>query len=632
MPWHPDVDDPPPPPRWSVASVVLVRDADGELVAWQALAGEAVLVPPTDRPWLLAPAAPLAPAEVEAFVATAQQVAPPGLALPGQVMTAALVEALDRVESVVELALPRVTFTAGALAAWRGPLPFEQLDLRDAQVPAGGVATLVDACPRLRALTLTDTPLDDAAIAAIGAAPQLEALGASGTGLSDAQAAQLVDCSRAEIIALARTGAGALTAGVLGRWPRRELHLDDTPLDDGAAAQLASLAPTLERFTASRTRVGDRGLAWLPKATGLRQLELADTAISDALVRRLALPALQEIDLGGRPVTAATWLGLLAGAPDLTVAVLGPNRRVDDAVAAAALAHPGLTVLGLGDTSVTSAGLVGLAGTPMLRELDLHGTAVRALDALVGAVALETLSLRRTEITDLDVAPLATLRGLASVDVGETALTAPALRTLAALPALRALYADGTEVTAPVLAALGAAPALEVVVIDGALVDEAALAPLQARDLHELSLGATAVGDGVAALLPAWPRLRVLSLAGTRVTDAVLPAIIALPALHTLNLSATAVQAIAPLAGLPRLAVLGLARTPITDAALASLGTPAVHQVSLARTRLTAAAVATLATWPALREVDLTGVDLGKPRVAQRALAPLDARGVHVER
>lgn len=628
--WTPDAVAAVPPPRWPVASVVLVRDGNGELVVWQALHDDDALAPPPDQPWLLAPAEPLTDANAADFLVPVIDQGIQRVALPDQVFTSGLAIGLGHA-NLVELALPRATIDGASAAVWPR-LTLEQLELSAATLVPGVLAKIIDASPRLRGLTVTDTPLDAAAIDEIVALPALVALGASGTGVTDLQAARMVEHVGLEIVALARTGAGLQAAAMLGTSSLRELHLDDTKLDDAAAAKLAALAPTLERFTASRTRVGDRGLAWLPKATLLRQLEVADTAITDKLVRQLRLPALQEVDLGGRPITAATWIGLLGSAPDLAVAVLGPNARVDDNVAAAVLAHPHLTVLGLGDTSVTSAGLVGLAGTPLLRELDLHGTAVDRLDALSGLGALEVLSLRRTGITSLDVQALLGLRLLASLDVGETMVAESALLSLATLPALRALYADDTDVTAPVITALAGAPALQILTIDGTLVDDAALAPLRARDVRELSIASTNITDGIAPLLSAWPRLRVLSLAGTGVTDAVLPSIAALAALHTLNLSATAVRDVAPLAALPNLATLGLARTQITDTTLATLTPLPLRVVSLARTKLTAAAITTLATWSALREVDLSGVDLGTPRVAQRALAPLDARGVHVER
>lgn len=633
-----DEDEVAPRPTWSVPAVVLVRDGAGELVVWQRVSGDMPLVPPAQGAWLLAPAAPLArDHEIAAFLANARdpaltEVPVHALAFPDQVVTAALARLLGELADLTELALPRATIDLEVAQQLAGPLALEALDLSHASLAPGAAAHLIAACPRLRALTVTDVPLDAPAIAAIAALPELVALGASGTGLRDVDAAKLVERVALEVVALARTKAGRLTARALAGTAVRELHLDDTPLGDADAATLAVRAPALTHLTLSRTRVGDKGLAWLPTATSLRQLELADTNVSDRLVRSLNLPALAEVDLGGRPIEARTWIGLAAAATALRVVVAGPNRRVDDAVVAALATHAELRVLGLGETSVTSAGLPALAATPALIELDLHGTAVHDVTALGTLAKLEVLSLRRTEISDLHLPPIASWPALHTLDVGGTALSERALIAIASAPRLARLYADQTEVTAAAIAALAAAPDLRVLHVDGAWIGAPELAPLASRDLRELSLASTAVGDTLAPLLASWPNLELLSVAGTGVTDGLLPAIATQRRLHTLDLSATYAQRVEPLATLPSLRTLGLARTKVDDAGLRALAAAPVEVVSLANTGLGPSALPILEGWPALREVDLTGVALGRSKDAARLLAPLDARGVVITR
>ena len=203
----PDRPEPTAHPTWLVPSVVLVRDGSGELVPWQALRGDDVLAPPPDRPWLLAPAEPLTDANAADFLVPVIDQHIERVALPDQVFTSGLAIGLGHA-NLVELALPRATIDGASAAVWPR-LTLEQLELSAATLVPGVLAKIVDASPRLRGLTVTDTPLDAAAIDEIVALPALIALGASGTGVTDLQAARMVEHVGLEIVALARTGAVA---------------------------------------------------------------------------------------------------------------------------------------------------------------------------------------------------------------------------------------------------------------------------------------------------------------------------------------------------------------------------------------------------------------------------------------
>ena len=195
--------------------------------------------------------------------------------------------------------------------------------------------------------------------------------------------------------------------------------------------------------------------------------------------------------------------------------------------------------------------------------LKIEKTSVFAPEALVlGAAALRRLSGRiveadfsGTEVADL--APLAGLTALQSLDLGDTQVTD--LAPLAGLTALQMLRLGDTQVAD--LAPLAGLTALQTLSLDGTQVaDLAPLAGLGA--LQTLHLNNTLAAD--LAPLAGLTALQALSLGGTRVAD--LAPLAGLTALQRLWLNGTQVADLAPLAGLPALRQLG-ASEPITAAA-----------------------------------------------------------------
>src|SRR5678816_632530 len=175
-----------------------------------------------------------------------------------------------------------------------------------------------------------------------------------------------------EIADLGGTRVGRKTVAALRQLPLHELFLDHTRVR-GEVATLAQLAPGLVRFDVSSTahHPTDGELAWLAtapnlieigisgakvhdalalalvKLAGLRELRLAETAITNATIRAIAArcerrsredqddgkerAALEEVDLADTPVDDASAAAILA-APEMRIARLDGTPISDAAL------------------------------------------------------------------------------------------------------------------------------------------------------------------------------------------------------------------------------------------------------------------------------------------------------------
>lgn len=251
-----------------------------------------------------------------------------------------------------------------------------------------------------------------------------------------------------------------------------EDQLDAPVLDDQGAAVLGGLT-SLTGLSLRGVDLTAAGYAEIAKLSGLTTLDLAEAPIDDAGMAALgALPALDMLT-----ITSNTVLG-----------------------------QDGYSVIG---------------GMKTLRTLNMEWTAAGGkLAAFSGLESLTTLSAPGANLTDADIAALAGLTKLYSVNVGYSEALTDA--GLAAVPALQ-------TATSVVLNKTGAGP--ETLALLGG-----------SKVLSSLELSDTAVDDAAVANLVGGAPLVNLSLTNTKVTDAVVDSLKQIPTLMSVNLYGTAVS------------------------------------------------------------------------------------------
>ena len=275
------------------------------------------------------------------------------------------------------------------------------------------------------------------------------------------------------------------------------------------------------------------------------------------------------------------------------------------------LAVPEILSLDLSYTHITDAALQTISKLPNLRSLGLrfceHITEA-GVAHLRDAAKLERLDLRGAAVSDSGMAFLAQISTLRSLDIGITQITGPSFEALEALENLEELAIGGNRVSDLGLSYLQAVPKLRRLDLSGSQVTDSGVWGVTVTDvnldaiamlsgLEELNLAASDaeyianIGDGV-------PRVRNR----IEITDLGVEKLIALARLRSLDLSRSGVTA----KGLQALAKL-----------------PALRTLTLAYARgIGEEAIPALLDMQALRNLDLTGVELSDTALARLARHP----------
>ena len=231
--------------------------------------------------------------------------------------------------------------------------------------------------------------------------------------------------------------------GVVGRdyfgpdWVSRALpyrwikHLSDVTrvdfrYDEGSQPDLEVLVdlPYLDTVSLEGAAVNDDNAAPLSELTGVAQLVLVKTSLTDASLHHLGvMRRLRFLSLAKSPVTGSG-LKHLKDLPQLQ----------------------GLNLLG---TEARDETVSDLASFSRLESLQLKGTQIsdQGLRYLSKLASLRTLGLSKTRITDDGLKELAGMVSLRSIDLGETSIGDAGLRHLCALPMLEHITLKDTYVT-----------------------------------------------------------------------------------------------------------------------------------------------------------------------------------------
>ena len=348
--------------------------------------------------------------------------------------------------------------------------------------------------------------LTDADCAMIGSLPKLQQVMISGGRFSRACLDAFAGAPGLRTVSLS---GGDIEAGALAVFARttslESIQLGDlrglAPADIGALAPLRGMrlfGLTYTNVSYGRTTwFDDRTLIEVGKLSGVQNLTLTRvSATAKGMAAIAAMPALREVMLE-RGNFAEEALEPLAKS-QLVALNLSHNRR-----------------LGAKTPEV-------LARIATLRRLDLTGTTVGGnLAPLAGLPKLETLEISQTFADAADLAALAKAPALSQLnandmpgidDAGVTALAAS--KTLTAIAFTRTTVGDAG------LAAILAVPTLRSVYADDLVVTDAFTAAAAKSKIVNLQIGNSELTDAGLAALVDIASLTTVSARGTRISDA----------------------------------------------------------------------------------------------------------------
>lgn len=242
---------------------------------------------------------------------------------------------------------------------------------------------------------------------------------------------------------------------------------------------------------------------------------------------------------------------------------------------------PHLTHLNLSLTRITDQGMQELKNLAGIVDLDLRFAEYvtdEGLAAIKGWKKLKRLSVHGTKISDTTLDHISGITTLETVDVGSAMITDVGIERLAALPNLKSLTMGGNELGDAGLQALRQIPGLVFLDLSGRQgtdsnvwtisMSEVGLdAILSLKDLRELRFGCTSLGVGVEGT-------RFATVAATSVTDRWLEKMKSLSKLERLKLQGCDRiddKALAPLTTFPALREVDLTGSAVTGKGVALL-------------------------------------------------------------
>lgn len=348
--------------------------------------------------------------------------------------------------------------------------------------------------------------LTDADCGLIGTLPKLQQVMISGGRFTRAC---LEAVAGAAVLKTVSLSGGDIEPGALAVFARstglESVQLGDlrglAPADIGALAPLRGLrffGLTYTNVSYGRTTwFDDRTLVEIAKLTAIQNLTLTRvSATAKGMAAIAAMPALRELMLE-RGNFGEEALEPLAKS-QVVALNLSQNRRLGAKAPEVLAKIASLRRLDLTGTSV-GGNLAPLAGLPRLESLEISQTFADAADlaALAKAPALDQLNANDMPgIDDAGVTALAASKTLRAVAVTRTAVGDAGLAAILAVPTIRSIYADDLVVTDAFTAAASKSKVVNMQVGNSDLTDA-----------------------GLAALVDV-PTLSTVSLRGTRITDA----------------------------------------------------------------------------------------------------------------
>jgi Leucine-rich repeat (LRR) protein len=231
------------------------------------------------------------------------------------------------------------------------------------------------------------------------------------------------------------------------------------------------------------------------------------------------------------------------------------------------------------------------------------------------------LSIEHSTLGDSCLQPIAEIKGLKKLYLGDSHVHGKGLEQLAQLTQLDYLSLKNLQLENEALVHLAQLKNLQSLGLDGSTVDDNALTYLaDLQELKTLWLDNTAISEQGIQHLAQLKNLTSLHLAYTRVSGKGLAALRDCPQLSLLSLKGVqlAAEDLEHISGLSHLQSLGLDHTNLTDAHLEHLkDLPALRVLWLTKTKVTDDCVESLVTFPALETLYLHASDVSEHGVAK---------------
>jgi Leucine-rich repeat (LRR) protein len=337
--------------------------------------------------------------------------------------------------------------------------------------------------PHLRYLMLWGKNFTDDGMVCLQNFPSLKILHLGGlSNITDAGLEHLSHISRLEIISF-YWNENITDRGMahLKRLPAlRKLKINRSKVTDEGLAHLKEVK-SLEYLGLPAGGITDQGLAHLAQLENLRYLNVgcssSGSAITDAGLEHLSgLKALKELKIGGKGITSRgmSQITKLSGLRSL---MLYGCPQLTDKGLARLTSLKSLKKLYINSTKVTITGLAELNSLPNLTDLNVRqikrGSSVLAISGLTN---LEKLTLgfesrSGDSLTDADLACLAKLKRLRSLQIPHKGISNAGLKHLAGLTSLEHLSVGGKLVTDDGLAHLANMQKLSSLILTGNFTD-----------------------------------------------------------------------------------------------------------------------------------------------------------------
>jgi internalin A len=376
-----------------------------------------------------------------------------------------------------------------------------------------------------------------------------------------------------------------------------DLQYQETPID--AVARLGGTlvrekkapdAPVIE-LLAPATGFSDQDARLLLAFPKLKRVDLAYTKITDATLRVIGkLADLEELDIRHTSVKGSG-LKDLGAVRKINLRGLALDESIVDI---ARLSHVHTIILS--NSTFRIERFPSLDKLNALRIIDLESTPAndRVIAQLAGTVALQTLRLGSTKITDVSAPLIAKLTRLEELDLQDTNISDAFFGKIGKMQQLRILNLAGTSVSDAGLPRLAQFPNIE-----------------------ELSLWNTKVGGGMRSLAML-PKLRSLNLNSVRLTREDFKQLNELTKLRWLDLTRTGFDSVDSIRSLSGLHTLRIGNNKLTDASFNTiLQFKTLEILDLQNNDVSDQLVDRLVLLPKLREVNVSGTKISADGTAR---------------
>ena len=303
---------------------------------------------------------------------------------------------------------------------------------------------------------------------------------------------------------------------VAGLTNLEELDLYGVKVTDAGLESLRNLT-ALRKLNLLGADIGDESAAVLAGLTHLRELNLYRSRMTNSgLAKIAALKELVSLDVRYSRITGSGVDGFRAAIP---------HCKVDFVSSVASSSGPQVHPQGTGDDAIAkwvreAGGKVEVANGK-ITSISLEGRHFRDTDlaGLAGLSSLRSLNLSATEVSDTGLAALKNLVGLQTLLLNNTTISDTGLRQLAGLRGLRRLGLEGTLVHGEGFEGFKAPALVELDLTSAPVNDEGVKRIAAFGSLERLLLSYSDISDVSISELARLTRLKVLNLDGTDIGD-----------------------------------------------------------------------------------------------------------------